>query len=202
MGTGRFPLALGLAAAGLAFAAIGGGLAAAGLGPWAVEAGAQEAPRIRGPQEPTARGRAARGLVEILRGEVEVDTRSVIEGLPSARELAERRSEIAEELMEFALVKFLEPPSPSAQRGTFHAAIEDYIAWSGRKLDAALELADSDDDRRDATAREVAKLRKIEAAYRDLATEETIGVTPQNLMMLEFRRLELESTLARLVEGS
>lgn len=159
-------------------------------------ANAQEAPRIRGPQDATPRGEAAREIAELLRGGVDFAPQQVVDELPSLQDLATRRSEIAQELMEFALVKFLEPPSPTAQRGTFHAAIEDYMEWSSRRLDAALDLTESDDDRRDLIAREVAKIRRVEEIYRELTRTDGVGVTRQNLLSLEFVRLELETRLA------
>lgn len=183
-------IAIGSTAAALL---IGGLAAPALIGEGAL---AQEAPRIRGPQEATSRGEAAREIAELLRRGVDVDPQQVVDELPSLQDLATRRSEIAQELMEFALVKFLEPPSPSAQRGTFHAAIEDYMEWSSRRLDAALDLAESDDDHRDLIAREVAKIRRVETIYRDLTRTQGVGVTPQNLLSLEFVRLELETRLA------
>lgn len=175
------------------------GLAALGGGQIGL---AQEAPNLRLSQERSPRGEAARQIAELLRNGVDVDPQTIIDTMPSLEELANRRSEIAEELMEFSLVKFLEPPSPTAQRGTFHAAIEDYMMWSGHRLDAALDLADSDDDRRAAIAREVAKIRRVEEIYRELTETQGVGVTPQNLLALEFNRLQLETRLAHALGAS
>lgn len=163
---------------------------------------AQEAPKARLLQDRSPRGEAAQQIAELLRNGVEVDPQEVIDTMPSLQELATRRSEIAEELMEFALVKFLEPPSPTAQRGTFHAAIEDYLMWSVHRLDATLDLTNSDDDRRAAIAQEVAKIRRVEEIYRELTETQGVGVTPENMLALEFNRLQLETRLAREIEGS
>jgi hypothetical protein len=180
-------------AVGVALAVLGAGMA--------VEAGQVRqdvSPGIGPLGEATPRSRAAQRIAGLLRDGVEVDVPRLIASLPKAEDLARRRSEIAEQLMAFALVKFVEPPSPSAERGVFHAAMVDYIEWSSKRLDAALELAGSDDDRRDALAREVATLRAVEGVYRELAQAEGIGITPQNLMELEFLRLEMEARLVRL----
>jgi hypothetical protein len=157
---------------------------------------AQEAPNIRRLQETSPRGEAARQIAELLRDGGDVDPQAVIDSMPSLEALATRRSEIAEELMEFSLVKFLEPPSPTAQRGTFHAAIEDHMTWSSHRLDATLDLAASPEDRRDAIAKEVAKIRRVEEIYRELTETQGVGVTRQNLLALEFNRLQLETRLA------
>ncbi|MEW4571430.1 hypothetical protein AB1L88_26445 [Tautonia sp. JC769] len=157
---------------------------------------AQETPTVGRLQEPSPRGEAARQIAELLRNGVDVDPQEVIDSMPSLEALATRRSEIAEELMEFSLVKFLEPPSPTAQRGTFHAAIEDYMTWSSHRLDAALDLTPSLDDRRNVIAQEVAKIRRVEEIYRELTETRGVGVTQQNLLELEFKRLQLETRLA------
>ncbi|QDV38815.1 hypothetical protein [Tautonia plasticadhaerens] len=196
----RIGFGVGAASAALAWAIFGG----APVGPGRVGAspGPQDVSPGVGPLgEGTPRSKAAQRIAELMRGGVEVDVQQVVDGLPGAEDLARRRSEIADQLMEFALVKFVEPPSPTAQRGTFHAAIIDYVEWSSKRLDASLELAGSDDDRREALAGEVGKLRSVEQAYRELAEAEGIGVTPQNLLELEFLRLGVESRLARLVAG-
>ncbi|RUL88710.1 hypothetical protein [Tautonia sociabilis] len=189
---GRFVL-------GAVLATVGAG----GIGPGGPEAArGQDVVPGRGPLGGASpRVAAARQIATILREGVEVDADQLIAGLPAASELASRRSEIAEQMMEFALVKFVEPPSPTAERGTFHAAIMDYLEWSSRRLDATLERAGSDDDRRKAMAGEVAKLRRLEEVYRELANAEGVAISPQNLLELEFERVELESRLVRLVGG-
>src|SRR5690606_30978959 len=131
------------------------GLGGVGLATIGAGASAQEAPRIPGGQEGTPRSRAAQQIARLLREGVEADPQQVIADLPTLGELADRRRQIAERLMDFALVKFVQPPSPTAERGTFHAAIVDYVEWSSRRLDATLDRADSDDARREAMALEV-----------------------------------------------
>jgi hypothetical protein len=189
-------IAIGTAAVGVALAVVGAGMAA-GAGQ-----GRQDVSPAIGPLgEATPRSKAAQRIASLLRDGVEVDVPKLIAELPKPEELARRRSEIAEQMMEFALVKFVQPPSPTAERGVFHAAIVDYVEWSSKRLDATLELAGSDDDRRNALGREVAKLRGVEEVYRELSQTEGIGISPQNLMELEFLRLEMESRLVKLGAG-
>ena len=168
--------------------AIGGALA--GLAGWAMAS-----------QQGTDRRAVAEQIASVVREEAEVDVDAVVSSLPKPAEIAERRAAIAEEMMEFSLLKFLGPPSPTAERGTFHAAIVDYLEWSSHRLDARLELAEADDARRDALAAEVARARKIEEIYGQLAREQAVGVSRINLMELEFHRLSLEGRLARASTG-
>lgn len=195
-------IAVGAAGVGMALAILGAGPAGAGpTGASPGRASQDVSPGIGAPGEGTPRSRAAKRIAGMLRDDAEVDVQQVVDGLPKLEELARRRSEIADQLMEFALVKFVEPPSPTAERGTFHAAVVDYVEWSSKRLDATLELAGAEDDRRSAMAREVSKLRRVEQVYRELTQAEGIGVSPQNVLELEFLRLEVESRLARLVAG-
>ena len=161
------------------------GAAVAGLAGWSMAS-----------QERTDRRAVAERIAAVVREEAEVDVDAMVSSLPEPAEIAERRAAIAEEMMEFSLLKFLGPPTPTAERGTFHAAIVDYLEWSSRRLDARLELTDGIDARRDALAVEVSRVRKIEEIYGQLARQQAVGVTRINLKELEFHRLGLEGRLA------
>ncbi|CAN5887990.1 hypothetical protein BH23PLA1_BH23PLA1_31540 [soil metagenome] len=146
-----------------------------------------------------AGAQARREIGMLLKGDIEADTDAIVRDLPALNELAEQRQQVAERLMDLALREFLAPPSPSAARGTFAAAVNDYLNWSKHRMEARLELAEADQDGIDIVAQEIAKLRKVEEIYTDLSRAAGASVTPKNLLELQAHHLDLETRLARLV---
>ena len=144
-------------------------------------------------------------LIAMFREDPEVDVQAIVGDLPTAVEIDRRRLEIAERMMGMVAVEFLEPPSPTAERAPMGTAINDYLKWSQRRMEARLALAEADDERRAVVAQEVAKLRDVEDFLRrmsaGLGDDSPRRLTPQVLAELEYQRLGVEAHLRRMADG-
>ena len=185
----RLPIALALAVLALP------------LAPGRAQQRDPDEPRATPPQRPRSR----EDLIAMFRRHEEVDVQEVVDSLPTTEEIRKRQLEIADRMMGLVAVEFIEPPSPTAERGAMAAPINDYLKWSLRHVEARSALAGSDDERRQVVAEEVAKLRRVEDFLRQMARglgdTSPRRLTPQMFAELEYQRLAMEARLRSLADG-
>ena len=114
---------------------------------------------------------------------------------PTAEQLARARLALAGTMIEVGLRR-LDVPRPTGPG--FGDVEEAVLRWSRRRMEARLELAADDGERREALRREIAHAEELLEGFRELRRGRGSGIGPDEVGALDDYRLELLTDLVAL----
>jgi hypothetical protein len=122
------------------------------------------------------------------------------EDLPQARQIAQRRYEIAGEILESKLRDIFASRGILASRGKgdLGERLGPYLEWSRRRMEAGLELSTGGADQARVLDREIEQVENLVAALKEIEQGAGSAVSLETVREAEFYGLELKSRLAKL----